>query len=411
MSGVGLILGAGIYVLIGPAAALAGNALWLAFLVSAVIALFTGLSYAELSSMFPKAGAEYDYVRHAFFPGLAFVIGWLILFSGVLAAATVALGFAGYFFALTGVPLLVSAPALIILLSIVLAFGVKETAWIAIVSTVIEVLGLFIVIWIGLPFLGSVDYFEMPRGFPGLFAASALIFFAYQGFESMVKFSEETRDPEITIPRALILSLVISIILYVLVALSVISVMGWQQLAGSKAPFADLATGTLGPGSAVGLAIIALFATANTSLMSLYASSRILYGMSGSSPRAARLAWVHPRTRTPWAAILVCGLLLLIFIFAGDIGFIAGVTNFTLFVTFIVINGAVIVLRYRSPGIPRPFRIPITIGRLPVLPLAGLVFCIFLLAYQDWTVLTLGFGLICGGAIIYLFTRIRSPAR
>ena len=203
----------------------------------------------------------------------------------------------------------------------------------------------------------------------------------------------------------------ISIILYVLVALSVISVMGWQQLAGSKAPFADLATGTLGPGSAVGLAIIALFATANTSLMSLYASSRILYGMSGSSPRAARLAWVHPRTRTPWAAILVCGLLLLIFIFAGDIGFIAGVTNFTLFVTFIVINGAVIVLRYRSPGIPRPFRIPITIGRLPVLPLAGLVFCIFLLAYQDWTVLTLGFGLICGGAIIYLFTRIRSPAR
>jgi basic amino acid/polyamine antiporter, APA family len=411
MSGIGLILGAGIYVLIGPAAALAGNALWIAFLISAVIALFTGLSYAELSSMFPKAGAEYDYVRNAFSPGLAFVIGWLILLSGVLAAATVALGFAGYFFALTGVPMHLSASVLIVVLAIILAFGVKETAWVAIISTVIEVLGLFIVIWIGLPFLGSVDYFELPRGFPGLFAASALIFFAYQGFESMVKFSEETRDPETTIPKALILSLVISVVLYVLVAISVISVMGWQHLAESGAPFADLATGTLGPRAAVGIAIIALFATANTSLMSMYASSRILYGMSGSSPRAARLAWVHPQTRTPWVAILICGLLSLMFIFAGDIGFIAGVTNFTLFVTFIVINGAVIVLRYRYPGIPRPFHIPVTIGRLPVLPLAGLVLCIFLLAYQDLSILTLGFGLTLAGTVIYVFTRGRSHAQ
>ena len=232
ISGVGLILGAGIYVLIGPASGLAGNALWLAFLLSAVVALFTGLSYAELSSMFPKAGAEYDYVRRAFFPGLAFVIGWLILFPGVLAAAAVALGFAGYFFALTGSPPLISASILIVLLTITLAMGVKETAWVAIVSTVIEILGLFIVIWIGIPFLGSVNYFELPRAFPGLFAASALIFFAYQGFESMVKFSEETRDPQTTIPRALILSLVISVILYVLVALSVISVMGWERLSG-----------------------------------------------------------------------------------------------------------------------------------------------------------------------------------
>jgi basic amino acid/polyamine antiporter, APA family len=126
MSGVGLILGAGIYVLIGPASGLAGNMIWLAFLLSAVLALFTGLSYAELSLMFPKAGAEYDYVRNAFSPGLAFVIGWLILLSGVLAAATVALGFAGYFFALTGVPLLVSASLLIVLLAIVLASASKR---------------------------------------------------------------------------------------------------------------------------------------------------------------------------------------------------------------------------------------------------------------------------------------------
>jgi basic amino acid/polyamine antiporter, APA family len=244
-----------------------------------------------------------------------------------------------------------------------------------------------------------------------LFAASALIFFAYQGFESMVKFSEETWDPETTSPRALILSLAVSVVLYGLVAISVISVMGWQQLSVSGAPFVDLATGTLGPGAAVGIAVIALFGTANTSLMSMYASSRILYGMSGSTPFAARLAWVHPRTRTPWTATLVCGLLSLTFLFAGDIRFIAGVTNFTLFVTFIVINGAVIALRFHAPAAPRPFRVPLSVGRLPLIPVAGLVFCICMLAYQDPGVLALGIGLTACGAVIYMLTRYRAPAR
>jgi APA family basic amino acid/polyamine antiporter len=207
ISGVGIILGAGVYVLIGQSAGLAGNAVWLAFGIAAIMALFTGLSYAELSSLFPKAGAEYDYVSHAFNSRLAFVIGWLVFLSGVLAAATVALGFAGYFFALTSVPLLVSAVVLLILLTLILAYGVRETAWVTVISTVIEISGLVIIIAIGLPHLGSVNYIEMPHGFHGLFAASALIFFAYQGFESMVKFSEETKTPETTIPKALIIAL------------------------------------------------------------------------------------------------------------------------------------------------------------------------------------------------------------
>jgi len=133
LSGIGIILGAGIYVLIGQAAGLAGNALWFAFGLSAIIALLTGLSYAELSSMFPKAGAEYDYVANAFNTNLAFVIGWMVFLSGVLAAATVALGFAGYFSALTSFPLILSAVALLILLTALLWYGVKETAWVAVV--------------------------------------------------------------------------------------------------------------------------------------------------------------------------------------------------------------------------------------------------------------------------------------
>jgi basic amino acid/polyamine antiporter, APA family len=404
LSGIGIILGAGVYVLIGQAARLAGNAIWLAFGLSAIMALLTGLSYAELSSMFPKAGAEYDYITNALDARLAFVIGWLVFLSGVLAAATVALGFAGYFFALTSIPVLISAIVLLTVLTALLAYGVKETARVAVISTLIEISGLIIVIAIGLPHLGSVNYGEMPLGYSGLFAASALIFFAYQGFESMVKFSEETKKPETTVPKALILALTISAVLYVLVALSVVSVLGWQQLAVSRAPFADVLSATLGPGAAIIIAIIALFATANTALMSMYASSRILYGMAGFSDLTGSFAWVHPVRRTPWIAILFCGVLSIMLIFAGDIAFIANLTNFTLFITFIAINTAVIVLRYHSPQIPRPFRIPYSVGRLPLVPVAGIIFCIFLLAVQDLAVLT--FGMILTGVGIVLMVII-----
>jgi basic amino acid/polyamine antiporter, APA family len=404
LSGIGIILGAGIYVLIGQAAGLAGNAIWLAFCFSAIMALLTGLSYAELSSMFPKAGAEYDYVTNAFNSRLAFVIGWLVFLSGILAAVTVALGFAGYFTVLTGFPRLISALGLLVVLTGLLAYGVKETARVAVLSTIIEVSGLVIIIAIGIPYFGSVDYLELPQGFSGLFAAAALIFFAFQGFESMVKFSEETKKPETTIPNALILALITSVILYILVALSVVSVLGWQQLAGSLAPFSDVVDTALGPDAAVIIAIVALFATANTALMSLYASSRILYGMAGSSLLASRLAWVHPARRTPWTAIGVCGVLSVLLVFAGDIAFIANVTNFTLFITFIAINAAVIVLRYRYPKSPRPFRIPGSIGRLPLLPVAGMVFCIFLLSVQQQSVLIFGVLLTGVGIVLMLIS-------
>ncbi len=156
----------------------------------------------------------------------------------------------------------------------------------------------------------------MPLGYSGLFAASALIFFAYQGFESMVKFSEETKKPETTVPKALILALAISVILYVLVALSVVSVLGWQQLAVSTAPFADVVSATLGPDAAIVISVIALFATANTVLMSMYASSRILYGMAGSSdvtrqtcvgsPGSADPVDSHSCLRWPVTSTLIC---------------------------------------------------------------------------------------------------------
>lgn len=411
VSGIGIILGAGIYVLIGQAAGLCGNAVWLAFAGAAVIALLTGLSYAELSSIFPRAGAEYDYVKNAFGADAAFVTGWLVFLSGILAAATVALGFGGYFHALTGIPIVLSAAILIAALTLILLQGVRETVRVAVISAIIEAAGLVIIIATGLPFFGSVSYGELPQGFPGLFAATALIFFAFQGFESMVKFSEETIAPESTIPKALILALAISLVLYVLTAIAAVSVAGWQQLAASTAPFADIVSGPLGTDGVAVIIVIALFATANTVLMSLYASSRLLYGMAGSSPRTAAIARVHPGRRTPWIAIVLCGALAAVLLVAGDIAFIASVTNFTLFITFIAINAAVIVLRYHSPGAPRAFRVPGSVGRLPLVPVGGILSCIFLISAQEPLVLVSGLGLTALGIGLLLAGKLFTGRR
>ena len=400
LSGIGIILGAGIYALIGKAAGLAGNSVWLSFAIAALIAVFTGLSYAELSSIFPKASAEYEYTSHAFGRRLAFVVGWLIIFSGVIGASTVALGFGGYFDALTSVPVLISAVLLIFVLSLVLLWGIRISAWFAIVFTLIETAGLLIVIYVGIPHLGSVNYFEMPHGYSGVFEAAALIFFAYMGFEEMVKLSEETRNPEKNIPLALIIALVITIVLYILVAVSVVSVVPWEKLAASEAPFAEVAAEALGADAFIVISVIALFATANTVLLMLLAASRIAYGMAESSSMPAILAKVHPVRRTPWVAILVVMLLSMVFVFSGDIAFVASANDFILFATFIVINGGLIALRYKDPDRPRPFRVPLSIGRLPIPPVLGILTCIFLIIHLDTAAILVGFGLALIGSIL-----------
>jgi APA family basic amino acid/polyamine antiporter len=161
LSGIGIILGAGIYALIGEAAGLAGNAVWISFALSAIVAVFTGLSYAELVSMFPKASAEYEYTSQAFGPFPAFIVGWLIIFSSVIGAATVSLGFAGYFQALTGASLLPSALILLAVLSAIVSVGIKQSARLVITFTAIEASGLVFIILLGTAYLGRVDLLEM----------------------------------------------------------------------------------------------------------------------------------------------------------------------------------------------------------------------------------------------------------
>ncbi len=158
---IGIILGAGIYALLAPAAALAGNAVWASFLIAAVVAAVSGLSYAELSAMFPTAGAEYDYAGRALGERIGVTVGWLVIAATLISASAVALGFAAYFRTFLPVPPIAVAVVLIGVLSLLVALGVRETAGAAVLLTLVEVGGLVAVIVAGLPRIGDVDLLEL----------------------------------------------------------------------------------------------------------------------------------------------------------------------------------------------------------------------------------------------------------
>ncbi len=399
ISGVGIILGAGIYALIGEAAATAGNALWISFILAAFVASFTGLSYMELSSMFPGASAEYEYSRHPFGDKVAFIIGIMVILSGVVGAATVALGFASYFSAWTGAPTLLAAIGLLLVLCIILLIGIRQSITFAIIFTLIEVGGLIGIIIIGLPYIGSVDYFVAPQGLPGIFAAAALVFFAYQGFEEMVKLSDETIQPEKTIPAALLTAIVISIVIYIAVSITAVSIGGYEMIADSPNPFAEIA-GQAFSGGYLLFTLIVLFATATTTLLMILASSRILYGMAKKRALPAVVAYIHPGRRTPVVAIVGAAIISIVFLLPGNIRDVALIANFTLFVTFIVINAAVIRLRKTMPDTPRPYRVPGAIRNVPVPAVLGIVTCVFFLFQIDLHIMVIGVLLILGATAI-----------
>ncbi len=384
LAGIGIILGAGIYALIGVASGIAGNAIWISFLIGTVIAMLTGLSYAELSSIFKKDAGEYEYVEHSLNKKLAFWLGLVIVFAGIVTASTVSLGFATYFAALFQTPMILTALAVVVITSLVNYYGIKESSWFNTVCTLIESLGLILVIILGFKFIGKIDYFEMPNGFSGVLQATALIFFAFLGFDNIIKLAEETKDPQKTIPKAVMLSIIFSSIIYILVSVVSVSVLGWETLSASSAPLADVAKATvpsLGGIIFFVLAMIALFSTSNTVLMSLVTSSRMTYGMAEEKGLPKIFAAVDKYRKTPWFSILLIMIVSLLFVLVGDIEIVAGIANLGLFITFAFVNLALIILRYKWPNVKRNFIVPLNIGRFNILAFLGLLFNLFMIYY------------------------------
>jgi len=408
MYGTGLILGAGIYVLIGEAAGFAGDSVWIAFALGSVVALFAGFSYAELSSIFPKAAAEYVFIKNAFKNNFfAFLIGWLTAVTSIITAATVALGFGGYFAEFVNIPIIISAIGLLVILSIVNFVGIRESAWTNTIFTIIEASGLILIIIIGFTFANPepVNYIESPSGFTGIVIAFVLIFFAFIGFEDMANIAEEVKKPRKTLPRAIILSVVIAGILYVLVSLAVVRVVNWEELANSSAPIALVAERGLGAEAHILLSSIALFAITNTVLITLVAGSRIFYGMAKEKVFPNIIGKIHFKTKTPWVAVIVILITSIAFTLIGDIVIVANITVFAIVITFAAVNLAVIVLRYTEPDIERTFKVPINIGKFPVLPLFGLGISMYMAFQFEVEVVLVGMGIIGIGAVFYKISK------
>ena len=403
---VGIILGAGIYVVIGEAAGLSGNSLWLSFIIAATVATLSALSYAELVSRFPKAGAEYVYVENSFGKRFAWLVGWLIIAGSVIGSATVALGFSRYFSAIFDTPIFIIAVIMLLIISIILMIGVQETASLTIIFMAIEAIGLIIVILIGIPYLGTIDYFEAARGLKGVIEAGVLIFFGYIGFEGITRLAEETENPEKNIPKAIIYSLVITTIIYILVGITAISVIPWQELSQAKAPLALVAERVFGANSFLILSIIALFSTFNTALVMLLSGSRLIYGIAERNALPSIFKSVLKKFKTPWASIIVIVIAAIIFLFLEDLKTIANLTSFTIFSVFIAINASVIYYRYRKP-VKNGFKVPFSIGRFPVIPFLGIVSSVFMIANLSIEVLILGIILIFIGVVIDLILDIK----
>ncbi len=373
--GVGIILGAGIYSVIGVAAARAGEALWLSFALSSVIALVTALSYAELAAAHPRASAEFTYLRSALpeWPSVGLVTGLLVALSGAATAATVAIAFAGYLRTFLDAPAVPVALGLLVAAAGMNLVGVRESGWINAAFTLLEGGGLVLFVYAGVeahPDRLADALSAAPHA--GVLSGAAMVFFSFLGFENIANLAEEAKRPERDVPRAILISLGVSTTLYVLVALAAVVLASPAALAASGAPLADAARST-SPRIAGALGGIALFATANTALVSMLVASRVIFGIAREKELPSALAALLPRRETPWVAILgvtVVGGALIPF---GGVGVVASVSSFASLLAFASVNAALIVLRYREPLESRPFRVPGAIRGFPVLPAIGVV--------------------------------------
>jgi APA family basic amino acid/polyamine antiporter len=408
-SGVGIIVGAGIYVLLAPAAGDAGGLVWLSFLVSAVVCAFTALSYAELSSMFPRTGGEYEYSSHVFGRSVTFMIGWAMAVGLMIAGAAVALGFARYaqYFVDLGERWI--ALGLLLVAGFVVAWGSDRWSKLVVALSLVQVTGLLFVVVVGLDRLGDGDLLAGRGGsnwssFAGVMSGAALVFFAYIGFDEVATLSEETDDPTRNTPRALLWSLAISAVLYVLVSISAVSVLGPEALAASGQPLTDVAADAVGDRAGAVMAVFAMLTTTNTVVLVVTAASRMVFAMSrtGDLPgRAARLS----ENGTPRSAVGASASVAAGFVLWGELKLVASATDFAIYAIFLSVNVMVIVLRRREPDRHRPFRSPGSISGWPVLPIVGFAITVWMIALLELDAILVGVGLFAVGGLIAIARR------
>ncbi len=380
--GLGITIGAGIYVLIGAAAETAGIYAPTAFLFAALVMGFSALSFAEFSGRIPQSAGEAVYVDAGFgWNWLTLVTGLLIVFSATIAGAAISLGCAGYVEQLLDLPRPVIVAIIVLLMGALAAQGVQESVMFAGILTVIEILGLLVIIGAG--FLAEPDMMrDLPASVPalsdttaltGVFAAALIAFFAFIGFDDVVNLVEETKNPSRTMPWAIMISLVAVTVIYFLVVYVAVRAVPIDDLAGSDAPVGLLFERLTGL-SPLSITLVAIVATLNGVVIEIIMASRVVYGLGRKGRVPSWFSAVNARTRTPLnATIIITGVMLAAALFVPLDALVELTSQIILFV-FALVNLSLVVVKLRGDVPPEGvFTIPI------VVPMIGVVTCLFLL--------------------------------
>ena len=409
MIGIGAMIGAGIFVLTGIAAGEAGPAAVLAFALNGVVTLLTALCYAELASVYPKSGGGYSYISKAF-PGPAgFAAGWMLWFCYIIACALYALGFGSYFwefvqsyftpladfvFTLAGH----KAPTLMMTALVSVTFilvNMRGTAFTGTVENIftmakIVILGVFILYGIkqifNIPDL-AVQSFKpfMPNGFAGVVIAMGLTFIAFEGYDLIATVAEEIKAPEKTIPRATLISLTVTVFIYLMIMLVCIGAIqpetgkSWEFLGHYQETAIAKAAQSFMPFFGVALIIFGgLLSTVSALNATILASSRVAFSMSRDKMLPLSLSKIHTRRRTPHIAIAVTGAIVLIMALLFPIQVIGSAASVMFLLTFTLVNLSLIALRRKFPELKGGFRVPL----YPATPIAAIVLNMYLAVYQ-----------------------------
>jgi len=383
--GLGTILGAGIYVLIGEVAASAGIYTPFAFLLAAVLAAFSGFSYAELSARYPLSAGEAVYTQRAFGKTwLALTVGLMIVGIGLVSTATLVNGFVGYLQVFVQLPSWLIIVLLVIALSGLAMWGITESAWAAAITTFVEMGGLLLVLWVGWPvaeMAPALHQLTHPSlnmvTLIGVLGGAFVAFYAFIGFEDIVNVAEEVRDPSHTLPRAILLSLGVATLLYMLIALVAVSLLAPKELAASDAPLALVYQQATGK-APVFISLISLAAVINGALIQIVMASRVLYGMASQNWLPDWLATVNPYTRTPLHSTVLITIVILILALWLPLLTLAKLTSLFTLLVFSLVNLSLWRIKQRDPR-------PVGITVFPVwLPIAGFICSLGFALFQLW---------------------------
>ncbi|MGH1416688.1 MAG: APC family permease [Pelagimonas sp.] len=362
--GVGVMVGAGIYVLVGAVAGVSGQWAPFAFLLAGLVAAPTALSYAEFSTRIPEAAGEAAYIGKGFGSDLlAVLVGLAIVAAGTISAAAVLRGGAGYLLGLADIPVIWAVVVMGLVLTLVAVIGVMESMSLVALFTAIEIIGLVLVVWAGAT-SGPVAELSGPVPWGGIGAGAMLAFFAFIGFEDIVNMAEEVREPTRTMPRAILLSLLITSGLYALVVWAALRAVPADQLAGSEQPLALVWAASTG-GTGRFLSAIAVFAALNGVLAQIVMASRVLFGLGKRNPVLGLFHHAHPRFGTPALASVIVGTGVIIGAVLLPVAVLAETTSAVLLAVFVLVNAALIAVKRR--GEPGPFEVPMFV------PILGLV--------------------------------------